>query len=155
MNKVNCKQMTVGTWVFIYILLLSVTADELRVPRPHLHKLVLLMLCNVFVSMDHAIQITNTTEFVIALCRKLVCQMGYLTNFYCILWCILYLIFSIVKGSIQVFKNVENQDTMQNVFTHAMTNVLYNIRPFKTRSRSDSFTPSYSVYPISKVLVDY
>ena len=89
MNKVNCKQMTVGTWVFIYILLLSVTADELRVPRPHLHKLVLLMLCNVFVSMDHAIQITNTTEFVITLCRKLVCQMGYLTNFYCILWCIL------------------------------------------------------------------
>ena len=36
MNTVNCKQMTVGTWEFFYILLLSVTADELRVPRPHL-----------------------------------------------------------------------------------------------------------------------
>ena len=34
MNKVNCKQMTVGTWELFYILLLSVTADELRVPRP-------------------------------------------------------------------------------------------------------------------------
>ena len=70
MNTVNCKQMTVGTWEFFYILLLSVVADELRVPRPHLHKLVLLMPCNV--SMDHAIQNTNTTEFVIALCTKLV-----------------------------------------------------------------------------------
>ena len=139
MNKVNCKQMTVGTWVFIYILLLSVTADELRVPRPHLHKLVLLMLCNVFVSMDHAIQITNTTEFVIALCRKLVCQMGYLTNFYCILWCILRMhtdCLQCISTLYFIFYNERIYTSVQKCrklghyakcITHAMTNVLYNI----------------------------
>ena len=71
MNTVNCKQMTVGTWEFFYILLLSVTADELRVPRPHL-QIVFAHAMYLWIYGSCKTNYKYTTEFVIALCTKLV-----------------------------------------------------------------------------------